>query len=113
MRSSIHASLLSMLLVLVLRPTPGQHPFGDPMPAPSGPPPGMGSKIGEMNVIKDPEGLKEFISGDVVSLIMFTEGEEDTNESNWFMLFNISASAGLDPVTCGFTTLLSYLSFVC
>ena len=64
----------------------GAFPFGEP-DQPSGPPPGMGDQVGSMQLIKEPAGLKEMVNSPIVSLIMFTEGDEESNEVKWFYLF--------------------------
>ena len=71
-----------------------QFPFGEPEP-PVGPPSGMGDQIGEMKIIDEPAGVEKFIDSPVVSLVMFTE-DEDSNETNWFMLFSIMVERSIN-----------------
>ena len=68
-------------------------PFGEEPPAK---PPDMGAQVGEMREIAEPDGLRSMIGSEVVSLIMFSEGSEDDNESNWFMLFQIMVEKSID-----------------
>ena len=77
-------------LVLVLLGATAIEPAGPP------PPPGMGELLGELRVVKEESHLKELIGSPVVSLIMFTEGEEETNESKWFMLFSIMVESSIN-----------------
>lgn len=70
-----------------------QFPFGQP-DAPSGPQ--KGELLGEMQMIKDADDLAGVIYSPTVSMIMFTEGEEEDNASKWFYLFSIMVERSID-----------------
>lgn len=50
--------------------------------------PSKGPALSELEVINDVAHLQDVISSDRVSIILFTEGEDDTEESKWFMAFS-------------------------
>lgn len=83
-----------LLLAVAIEVARAQFPFGDPPPA--GPPPGMGALAGEMKVIQEARGLDELLDSDIVSLVMFTEGEDETNESRWFLLFQMMVEKSIN-----------------
>ena len=86
-----------VLLMLAARGASAQFPFGEPVnPPPGGPPPGMGELLSEVQVLEEPQQLKELISSSVVSLILFTEGEEETLEAQWFMFFSTLVEKSID-----------------
>ena len=96
MHSSASCSLV-LLIMLAARGGEAQFPFGEPPSAPVvGPPPGMGELLGELRVLEEPQQLKEMISSQIVSLILFTEGEEETPETQWFMYFNTVVERSTD-----------------
>ena len=91
-----HASGSCRLVLLLLLGVDAQFPFGDPPPPPAGPPPGMGELLSEVQLLEDPQQLKELIGSPVVSLILFTEGEEETLETQWFMFFSTVVEKSID-----------------
>ena len=58
---------------------------------------GKGPPMSTLEVVHSVEHLEEIIFSDRVSVILFTEGEDDTEESKWFMYF----SAFWKPVLTG------------
>ena len=98
MRHQHAAGSSSLVLLLMLAATGGkaQFPFGDPQPSPTGPPPGMGELLSEVQLLEEPRQLKEMIGSPVVSLILFTEGEEETLETQWFMFFSTVVEKSID-----------------
>ena len=87
-----HRQFLRALVALVSTAA-AQFPFGEP--APPSKPPGMGSLIGEVQIIKEPLEVEALLASPVVSLVMFTD-EEDGNEANWFLLFSIMVEKSID-----------------
>lgn len=96
MHSSASSSLL-LLIMLAARGGEAQFPFGEPPNAPVvGPPPGMGELLGELRVLEEPHQLKEMINSQIVSLVLFTEGEEETPDTQWFMYFSTVVERSTD-----------------
>ena len=80
-------------MLCLLFPVLAQFPFGEP--APPAKPPNMGGQIGEVLVVKEPPEVEDLIVSPIVSLMLFTD-DEDSNEANWFMLFNIMVEKSIN-----------------
>ena len=51
----------------------------------------------QIAMVQEVDGLYEILDSDAVSLIMFTDSEdEETNESRWFMLFHMMVEKSIN-----------------